>query len=153
MLARHEAAPAPCPVPILHRLRVLHIGVDLDIIGIPLLDNRADCPAFLESARLVRGLFLDLALQLTGKLNDHLSELSGIFLLDHAGELLLQRVEAIKAVFCPAHAFAFASFSGTLLWEGCRSASPASVRYSRPSRITFTVSPGSISTSGRTKSR
>lgn len=40
VLARHKAAPAPRPVPILHWLRVLHIGVDLDIIGVPLLDNR-----------------------------------------------------------------------------------------------------------------
>ena len=53
-------------------------------------------------------------MQLIGDLDDHRAEFSGVFTLDHAGELLLQRVETIKAVFCPAHAFAFASFSGTL---------------------------------------
>ena len=154
VLSFDKALPATGAVAVLHRLRILHVGIDLDVIFIaPFLDF-SHLPAVLEAARLFRGVLLYPALQFIGDLDHQRLKLLREVLLDHLRQLPLQRVKALEAVIRAAHqAVPLSTFRGMLLWEGCRSASPARATVCLPSRVTTTVSPGWMSTSGRTKSR
>ena len=77
----YKALSTSCLVSIFHRLDILHVVIDLDVIFIASLFYTPNVPLIPQVSSLNRSVILDLSLKLNRQINNHLPELSRVLAL------------------------------------------------------------------------
>ena len=150
MSAFFEAA-ALHAMPILHGLRIFHIVVNLNIVGVSPFFDSSQVPGIPQTSGLNRSQFFCFSKRLLRNVNDHLLKFFRVLPVYDLGQVLFPLVQSVKGIFGTHQTTGSSRRTGTLLWDGCRSAAPARASIAFPSREITRKSFSRMSISGLTK--